>query len=203
MKIVFEDKNIIVVNKPAGLLSVPGRGIEKLDSVETRIKAQYAGAVAVHRLDMATSGIMLLAKHKAAERHYKSCFEQRKSEKVYQAICHGILADKKGEIDLPLRCDWDNRPRQMVCYTHGKHALTRYEVLEEMENRTRIALYPVTGRSHQLRVHLASIGHPIIGDKLYSYPEDKNLPRLLLHAQSLSLPTPENQWQTFEVATPF
>lgn len=203
MQIIFEDADIIVVNKPAGLLSVPGRGEDKQDSVEWRIKQQYAGAMAAHRLDMATSGVLLLAKHKDAERYFKQCFANRNTEKTYQAICHGNITEKTGEITLPLRCDWENRPRQMVCYEHGKTALTRYKVLSYEKTQTRVALYPFTGRSHQLRVHLAEIGHPIVGDNLYSYPEDKTLPRLLLHAHMLKIEDRKGKLRCFYAPVPF
>lgn len=213
--ILFENNDIFVFNKPAGLLSVPGRGEDKQDSVETRAKALCPGAVAVHRLDMATSGVMLVAKHKAAERFYKRAFENREVHKTYIALAHGIAIDKKGEIDFPLRCDWENRPRQMVCYTHGKRAKTHYEVLESFyltpnppaffrdkqwqplygKAMTRFRLTPITGRSHQLRVHLAEIGHPIIGDNLYAPLSDHGLPRLLLHAQTLIIPQPNSDEQ--------
>ncbi|SUO93570.1 pseudouridine synthase [Suttonella ornithocola] len=203
MNIVFENGDIIVVDKPAGLLSVPGRGEDKQDSVETRIKNVYPGAVAVHRLDMATSGIMLLAKHKAAERHYKSCFEKRQTEKHYYAIVHGQPYPASGEIHLPLRCDWENRPRQMVCFTHGKPAQTLYQTIETTQQRTRLKLIPITGRSHQLRVHLAEIGHPIIGDNLYAYEADYDEPRLLLHAHFLQLPNLQGERMQFISPVPF
>lgn len=203
LNIIFEDSDIIVVDKPAGLLSVPGRGEDKQDSVEWRVKQVYAGAMAAHRLDMATSGVLLLAKHKDAERYFKQCFAERKTEKMYQAICHGSIAQASGEIELPLRCDWERRPRQMVCYEHGKAALTRYEVLSRQADNTRVALYPITGRSHQLRVHLAEIGHPIIGDNLYSYPQDAQLPRLLLHACMLSVCDRKGKSRRFYAPVPF
>ncbi|SUO97430.1 pseudouridine synthase [Suttonella indologenes] len=203
MDIIFEDADIVVVNKPAGLLSVPGRGADKQDSVEWRIKQQYPGAMAAHRLDMATSGVLLVAKHKDAERYYKQCFAQRETEKTYQALCHGHIAASRGEIDFPLRCDWERRPRQMVCYEQGKSALTRYKVLNYEGESTRVALYPFTGRSHQLRVHLAEIGHPIIGDNLYSYPQDAQLPRLLLHAQQLSITDRKGRQRHFYAPLPF
>lgn len=203
MDIIFEDADIVVVNKPAGLLSVPGRGEDKQDSVEWRIKQIHPGAMAAHRLDMATSGVLLVAKHKDAERYYKQCFAQRQTEKTYQALCHGRIAAASGEIDLPLRCDWERRPRQMVCYEQGKTALTRYEVLAYESGNSRVALFPFTGRSHQLRVHLAAIGHPIIGDNLYSYPQDADLPRLLLHAQALAITDRHGKARRFYAPVPF
>lgn len=203
METLFENNHIIVINKPANLLSVPGRGAEKQDSVETRIRAICPGAAAVHRLDMATSGIIIIAKHKDAERHYKRCFENRQTDKTYHAICHGSIEPDTGKIEYPLRCDWERRPRQMVCYEHGKPAQTLYRVLDREKNTTRVELTPITGRSHQLRVHLAEIGHPIIGDNLYAYPEDHDYPRLLLHATRLNVPAMEGETHHFFSPVPF
>lgn len=201
--ILYQDDDLIAVDKPAGLLSVPGRGPEKADSVQTRIAAQFAGAIAIHRLDMETSGLMLLARHKASERYYKTLFEQRQVRKVYQAVCYGILREESGEIDLPLIGDWPNRPRQKVCFERGKHALTRYRILAHTAHTTRVALYPYTGRSHQLRVHLATVGHPICGDRLYVFPEDHQYPRLLLHACKLSFTTRQGTPLTLRSNMPF
>lgn len=185
LPVVYQDEDVIAVDKPAGLLSVPGRGAEKRDSVEWRIKQEYCGAAAVHRLDMSTSGIMLIAKHKDAERYYKTAFEQRRVKKGYVAICHGLIAEDEGEMNAPLIGDWVNRPKQKVCYETGKAALTRFCVLSRQCDQTRVALFPHTGRSHQLRVHLADKGHPIVGDNLYGDAADCLLPRLLLHAEWL------------------
>lgn len=220
LNILFENRDIFVIDKPAGLLSVPGRSEDKYDSAETRARGLCAGAAAVHRLDMATSGVLLIAKHKDAERFYKRAFENRDTAKIYRAIVHGCPAPPNGRIALPLRCDWPNRPRQIVCHEHGKPACTDYAldaglnaaVLIAADSRwtalsgkslSRLTLTPITGRSHQLRVHLASIGCPIVGDNLYAPPDDCLLPRLLLHAESLTVPMPDGSRQTFLSPVPF
>lgn len=201
--IVYEDDDLIAIDKPSGLLSVPGRTAEKKDSVQSRLRRKHPGLVAIHRLDMATSGLLLLAKHKTAERHYKGCFERREVRKSYLAICHGRIVTDRGRIDLPLCGDWPNRPRQIVSHDRGKAALTNYQVRARAQNTSRVALFPHTGRSHQLRVHLAAIGHPIVGDELYAYPHDQRLPRLLLHAVSVDIRTPEGRLLNLESPAPF
>ena len=203
LNIISKNKDLIIIDKPAGILSVPGRGIEKQDSVEFRIKKHFPSARAVHRLDMETSGLILLAKHLEAERHYKICFEKRLTEKEYVAICNGEFANITGEIDFPLRTDWENRPRQMICYEHGKVAKTLYRVIQKEENnRYRVLLKPITGRSHQLRVHLAAIGNPIVGDRLYGGGESE-FPRLLLHSYSLKIPDLSGNWREYKSEIPF
>lgn len=204
LDILYEDNDLLVVNKPAGLLSVPGRGEDKTDSIEYRARQYDPHAVAVHRLDQATSGLMMLSRHKAAERFYKQAFAERKVAKSYQAICHGHLEQDQGEIDLPLITDWPNRPKQKICFETGKASLTHYEVLARLENhRSRVRLVPHTGRSHQLRLHLAGIGHPIVGDHFYAYPADLDEPRLLLHAHTLRLSDRHNKTLAFEAPLPF
>lgn len=185
--IIFEDQNLIAVNKPSGLLAVAGRGEDKQDSVETRIKAIYKTAAAIHRLDMETSGLMLIAKHKEAERFYKICFEKRQVFKKYIAVVKGEFGENEGILDFPLIADWANRPRQKVDFENGKASLTRFQVLETSQKQSRLALFPITGRTHQLRVHLSYINYPILGDSLYS--QDSTLyPRLYLHCQQLAIP---------------
>lgn len=201
--VIYEDDDIVAVDKPAGLLSVPGRGVEKADSAQSRIAAICPGAVAIHRLDMCTSGLMLIAKHKDAERHYKRQFEQRLVSKTYYAIVHGCPTPQTGSIELPLIADWPNRPRQKVCHEMGKPALTHYEVIAQEDGRSRIRLIPHTGRSHQLRVHLTAIGHPIVGDNLYGYEADKLEPRLHLHAAALSIHTPQHWPLNLSAPLPF
>lgn len=186
LDIHYEDPDIYVINKPAGLLSVPGRGDDKYDSVQSRCQAFAPAAMAAHRLDMATSGLLLIAKHKAAERHYKQEFAARRVEKRYIAVVHGNIAADHGDIEYPLITDWERRPRQKICYEHGKAAHTSYEVLARDGATTRVALTPHTGRSHQLRVHLAAIGHPILGDEFYADENPPAAPRLLLHAETLA-----------------
>lgn len=191
LHILYQDAHIMVVNKPSGLLSVPGRLEEHKDSVMTRIQRDYPQAESVHRLDMATSGVIVVALTKAAERELKRQFREREPSKSYVARVWGHPAEK-GVIDLPLICDWPNRPKQKVCFETGKAAQTEYEVLAYLpDNSARVALKPITGRSHQLRVHMLALGHPILGDNFYAHPEAKaRSPRLLLHAESLTITHP-------------
>ncbi|MDZ7279519.1 bifunctional tRNA pseudouridine(32) synthase/23S rRNA pseudouridine(746) synthase RluA [Pantoea eucrina] len=192
LHILYQDAHIMVVNKPSGLLSVPGRLEEHKDSVMTRIQRDFPQAESVHRLDMATSGVIVVALNKAAERELKRQFREREPSKVYVARVWGHPAAAEGVIDLPLICDWPNRPKQMVSFEHGKPAQTEYQVQEqEAGNSARVLLKPITGRSHQLRVHLLALGHPILGDNFYA-PEEARLlaPRLQLHAESLTLTHP-------------
>lgn len=183
----------MVVNKASGLLSVPGRAPENKDSVMTRIQADFPSAESVHRLDMATSGVIVVALTKAAERELKRQFREREPKKSYVARVWGHLAQDEGLIDLPLICDWPNRPKQKVCYETGKSSQTQYQVLSrDADGSTRVKLSPITGRSHQLRVHMLAIGHPILGDGFYAHPEAKVMAsRLQLHAQELCITHPE------------
>ena len=192
LHILYQDAHIIVVNKPSGLLSVPGRLDEHKDSVMTRIQRDYPEAESVHRLDMATSGVIVVALTKAAERELKRQFREREPAKTYVARVWGHPAQEKGMVDLPLICDWPNRPKQKVCFDTGKSAQTDYQVVEYGEdNSARVALKPITGRSHQLRVHMLALGHPILGDGFYAHPEAKAMSdRLLLHAESLTITHP-------------
>lgn len=204
------DAHLLAFDKPGGLLSVPGRGADKLDSVATRALAQWPDARVVHRLDMATSGLIVLARGLDAQRALSIAFAERRVDKRYVAVVDGWLADDAGEIDLPLLTDWPNRPRQMVDPVAGKPSLTHWRVLERKTGpdgapHTRLALIPVTGRSHQLRVHLQAIGHPILGDALYaSEAALARAPRLLLHAESLTLPHPSDaRLLRLQAAVPF
>ncbi len=183
----------MAVNKASGLLSVPGRAPENKDSVMTRIQADFPTAESVHRLDMATSGVIVVALTKAAERELKRQFREREPKKSYIARVWGHLAQDEGLIDLPLICDWPNRPKQKVCYETGKPSQTLYQVLSrDADGSTRVKLSPITGRSHQLRVHMLAIGHPILGDGFYAHPEAKAMAsRLQLHAQELCITHPE------------
>jgi tRNA pseudouridine32 synthase/23S rRNA pseudouridine746 synthase len=186
LPIIYEDDYLLVVNKPAEFLSVPGKTI--IDSVQTRIHHKYplaTGPLLVHRLDMSTSGIILIAKKKDIHESLQKQFLKRSVEKRYIALLQGYVKSSQGEIKLPLRVDLEDRPRQLVCYEHGKHALTKYEVLERTKGHTRLYFYPHTGRTHQLRVHAAHVSGlnaPIIGDDLYGQKSD----RLYLHAEYLS-----------------
>lgn len=184
--ILWEDDDLLFIDKPAGLLSVPGK--TEPDCVEARLRRAHPEALTVHRLDMATSGVMVFARHKAAQRHVGLQFERRHLEKRYIAVVQGLVEPQEGHIDLPLRADWPNRPLQMVCHEHGRSSQTDWRVLNRRSDRTRLELTPLTGRSHQLRVHLKAIGHVILGDEFYADgPALAASERLLLHAQSLSL----------------
>ena len=188
--VIFADDALIVADKPAGLLSVPGRGPERADCLVSRLQRDYPDALAVHRLDMSTSGLLVLARGEEMHRRLSKLFRDRLVDKRYVAVVAGLVEADSGEIDLPLIVDWPNRPRQMVDHTIGKPSLTRFRVLERNpeSNTTRVELEPWTGRSHQLRVHMASLGHPILGDELYG--DESSAPRLLLHALTLAFPHP-------------
>jgi tRNA pseudouridine32 synthase/23S rRNA pseudouridine746 synthase len=189
LTVLFRDDTLIAVDKPAGMLSVPGRGDDKQDCAATRVQALHADARVVHRLDMATSGLLLMARGAEAQRRVGIAFARREVGKRYVAVVRGRMRAPHGEIDLPLIADWPQRPRQKVDAERGKPSLTRYRVLsvDEAAGTSRVELEPVTGRSHQLRVHLLAIGHPIVGDTLYGEPA---APRLLLHACEITLPHP-------------
>jgi tRNA pseudouridine32 synthase/23S rRNA pseudouridine746 synthase len=184
--IVHVDAHVVAINKPAGLLSVPGRGPDKQDCALHRVLQQHPEALVVHRLDQATSGLLLFARTLQAQREISADFEQRRTHKQYEAIVWGELQDESGEIDLPLGADWPNRPRQQVDPIHGRPSLTRWRRLHAQDGQTRLLLEPVTGRAHQLRVHLLAIGHAIVGDALYD--PARPAPRLMLHAAHLELP---------------
>ena len=205
LSVLYADEALVVVDKPAGLLSVPGRGDDRQDCMALRVQREFPDALVVHRLDMATSGILVMGRGAAMQRALSMAFEQRVADKRYEAIVEGLLAEDSGDIDLPLATDWPRRPRQMVCFERGKPSLTRFRVLarDPLAQRTRVSLAPVTGRSHQLRVHLLALGHPIVGDALY-LAEPPREARMLLHACELSLPHPAHgtpcQWRS---AVPF
>lgn len=189
--ILFEDDHLLAVDKPAGLLSVPGRLPQHQDSVQLRAARQFGEALVIHRLDCATSGVMLLAKTKPAQSELSRQFRDRETAKEYIAVTFGDCPAERGEVDLPLIVDWPNRPLQKICYEHGKPSLTRYELLERDGQRNRLKLIPVTGRSHQLRVHMLALGMPIIGDEFYAPPAILAMsPRLLLHAAVLEFRHP-------------
>ncbi|MDC9592127.1 bifunctional tRNA pseudouridine(32) synthase/23S rRNA pseudouridine(746) synthase RluA [Xenorhabdus sp. IM139775] len=191
LHVLYQDEHIMVVNKPSGLLSVPGKAEEHKDSIMTRVQAEFPAAESVHRLDMATSGIMVVALTKAAERELKRQFREREPKKVYIARVWGKMAQEKGLVDLPLICDWPNRPKQKVCFETGKSAQTEYQVLAYEAQATRVRLAPITGRSHQLRVHMLALGNPILGDTFYAHAQARELaPRLQLHAQALFITHP-------------
>ena len=188
--VVYVDEWLIVAEKAAGLLSVPGRGDDKADCLVSRVQVEYPEALSVHRLDMGTSGLLILARGESMHKELSRAFRDRLVDKRYIAVVQGIPKNSKGSIELPLICDWPNRPRQKVDFDIGKPSLTHYQVLESAPDGawTRVELEPVTGRSHQLRVHLASLGNPILGDELYGDPQSAD--RLLLHASQLAFTHP-------------
>lgn len=209
LDILYRDETIVVLNKPSGLLSVPGRKVEHFDSLMSRVQAVWPNSGVVHRLDMMTSGIMIMAMHKPALIHLNKQFQDRITKKRYIAIASGHIAEDNGEIDLPLIVDYPNRPKQKVCLETGKPSLTKYRVLTRGETNgikwTRVELTPITGRSHQLRVHLKAIGHSLLGDRLYSTPEIiAAAPRLQLHAEWLQVVHPQTDEPIeFEQLAPF
>lgn len=195
----------MVVNKPAELLSVPGKGAELYDSILTRIQWEFPEAETAHRLDMSTSGILLIALTKDAERELKRQFRERETHKRYIADVAGIMEEDGGVVNLPLICDWENRPRQMVCFERGKPAVTEYRVLyrDRKQRYTRVELTPITGRSHQLRVHMLALGHVILGDRFYATGSDfSTRNRLALHASELSFQHPTTA-KTMHFQAPF
>ena len=207
LDVIFEDEALLVIDKPSGLLSVPGRGADKQDSLLSRARQHWPEAECVHRLDMETSGIMVMALGKSPQRALNKLFQLRQVKKNYIAVVDGNVDSQGGEIDLPLICDWPNRPRQKVDFKAGKPSHTRFSVLRynHHDNTTRLALQPATGRSHQLRVHMQALGHCILGDSLYASPlaRDK-ASRLLLHASEISFEHPLNGRRShFSARTPF
>ncbi len=210
LAVVHVDDALLVLDKPSGLLAVPGRGADKQDCVSARVQARYPDALIVHRLDMDTSGLMVMARGPVAQRALSMAFAARAVTKRYLAVVAGRVKPPAGEwgcIDLPLVCDWPNRPRQIVDHAIGKPSLTRWRVLEHdvTHDATHVELEPVTGRSHQLRVHLAARGHPILGDPLYAPAAvQARAPRLMLHAWRLAFEHPVTaDAMTFERPAPF
>ena len=206
--VIYTDEHVIVLDKPPGLLSVPGIGPDKQDCLARRVEARFAGARIVHRLDRETSGVIVMAMDAESHRDLSRQFEQRLVDKCYIAVTAGVVDADDGEIDLPLRKDLNPPrpgPRHIVDHVHGRPAQTRYRVLRRDADRTRLELRPQTGRSHQLRVHLDAIGHPILGDDLYAPPEVVAMAdRLLLHAQAMSITHPATgQRLNFESPCPF
>jgi tRNA pseudouridine32 synthase/23S rRNA pseudouridine746 synthase len=205
LSVLHHDDDILVLAKPSGLLSVPGKSADLADCLERRAVERFPTATMVHRLDRDTSGVQVLALNAKAHRHLGLQFERRKVRKAYVARVWGHVAADAGRIDLPLVCDWPNRPKQMVDHEHGRPAQTDWQVVERGETPdgmpvTRLALTPLTGRSHQLRVHLLSLGHPILGDRLYAHDAAfAAADRLQLHAASLTLHHPaDGRICTFE-----
>lgn len=204
LDIIHEDHELLAVNKPAGLLSVPGKGPELADCLMARLEAVFPQVRLVHRLDRDTSGVMIFALTPHAQRHLGLQFENRQTRKIYVARVAGRLAPKTGSVDLPLIVDWPNRPLQKVDHETGKPALTDWRVLKASDAESRVQLFPKTGRSHQLRVHMLALGHPILGDPLYAPDTADHYPRMMLHAEELRLRHPDGgAGVKFRVKAPF
>ncbi len=205
LDVIHHDDHILAINKPPGLLSVPGKAFEHRDCLETRVVMTYPNALLVHRLDMDTSGVMIFALTKDVQRHLSSQFQKRQMQKTYIARVRGTVADDTGTVDLPLIVDWPNRPLQMVDFERGKPSVTDWSVLEREGGVTRMELRPKTGRSHQLRVHMRELGHPILGDRFYADAATiAAADRLQLHAQILRLRHPDGgEWLTLHAPCPF
>jgi len=204
LDILHQDHELLVVNKPSGLLSVPGRGAHLADCLISRIQAVFPEALLVHRLDRDTSGVMVFAMTPHAQRHLGLQFEKRQVKKVYIARVFGTVEGAEGTVDLPLIVDWPNRPKQHVDHENGKPAVTDWKVAKRGANETRMRLFPQTGRSHQLRVHMQALGHPILGDPFYATGPALEAPRLMLHAESLRLRHPDGgRGMTFKAKCPF
>jgi len=207
LDIIYQDEAIIVLNKPNGLLSVPGRLPEHNDSIASRVCQQYPEANIVHRLDMATSGILLMALTKQAQSHISRQFQQRTTNKHYLARLEGIPTGERGSVDLPMRCDWPNRPRQIIDFELGKSALTHWQIIakDEVNNVATVKLKPVTGRTHQLRLHMQALGTAILGDEFYASSVGvKATSHLQLHAAMLEITHPlTNEVIKFTAPSPF
>jgi len=213
LDIIYQDDDIVVLNKASGILSVPGRLPEHQDCLQNRVQRVLPSATIVHRLDMATSGLIIMALNKPAHVAISRQFEQRKTQKSYLARVFGLVEQAEGSVNLPLICDWPNRPKQKVDHENGKQSLTHYRVLTQNEavntvnndNSTLLELTPVTGRSHQLRVHMLALGHPILGDRLYAHSQALAMSnRLQLHAFKLSLFHPKTEQAiSFTASCPF
>ena len=196
IRILYRDEHLLLVRKPDLLLSIPGRHPLNKDCLISRLQKDFPTASIVHRLDLDTSGIMVIPLDKPTHADISRQFQQRKVEKTYHAIVYGRVDTDEGEIDLPIACDWANRPRQMICHEKGKQAITRYRVLERHGDRSRLLLSPMTGRSHQLRIHMRELGHPILGCDMYAHEKALNMaPRLMLHATTLGFEHPASgEW---------
>ena len=204
LNILYEDSDVLAVDKPAGLLSVPGKTEDLADCLLARVQLAFPDALLVHRLDRDTSGVMVFAMTAHAQRHLSMQFEKRVVKKTYVARVAGEVAEKSGEIDLPLIVDWPNRPLQKVCHDTGRPSFTEWVRQKVLDGESRLRLMPKTGRSHQLRVHCLSMGYPILGDPLYAPQTADNYPRMMLHAEEIRLNHPENaKGMKFRTKTPF
>lgn len=204
LSVLHADHELLVLDKPAGLLSVPGKGEHLADCLLARAQAAFPTALLVHRLDRDTSGVMVFALTPHAQRHLGLQFEKRQMRKRYIARVAGVPAAREGHVDLPLIVDWPNRPLQKVCHETGRPAQTDWRVIRAEGETARMELTPLTGRSHQLRVHMLAIGHPILGDPFYATGAARDWPRLMLHAESLRLRHPDGgHGMTFRAPVPF
>jgi len=214
LDMVFADDHLLVLNKPSGLLSVPGRGEDKQDCLIVRAQSQWPDALTVHRLDMATSGLVVIARGPQVQRTLSQAFALREVHKTYEAVVNGILrsedssrTDAWHDIQMPLLIDWPNRPKSKIDWDHGKPSHTQWRIKSgpPCESATRVEMKPLTGRTHQLRLHMMAIGHAILGDSLYATSEIlAKSPRLLLHARELQFRHPVTaEWMAFESTVPF
>lgn len=204
LDILHTDHEVLVVNKPPGLLSVPGKGPELADCLIARLAEAYPQVLLVHRLDRDTSGVMVFALTPHAQRHLGLQFEKRQVRKVYVARVSGVIGEDTGTVDLPIGVDWPNRPRQMVDHENGRSAVTDWKVVKRLPDETRVRLFPKTGRSHQLRVHMREIGHPILGDPFYAEGPARDHARLMLHSESLRFRHPDGgRGETFSARPEF
>ncbi|WP_339636547.1 RluA family pseudouridine synthase [uncultured Sulfitobacter sp.] len=194
--ILHEDAEVLLVDKPSGLLSVPGKGEHLADCLIARVQAVFPEALLVHRLDRDTSGVMIFAMTPHAQRHLGLQFEKRMTRKTYVARVWGVPEEKSGTVDLPLIVDWPNRPLQKVCHETGKPAQTDWKMLKTDGETSRVRLFPKTGRSHQLRVHMLALGHPILGDPFYATGPARDFPRLMLHSEELRFNHPQGGTST-------
>ncbi len=205
LDILHLDPHVIAVAKPHGLLSVPGKEPWLADCLEARVRAAFPDALLLHRLDMDTSGVMIFARTRLAQRHLYWQFERRQLSKTYEARVWGVPDGDEGTIDLPLVCDWPRRPLQKVCHETGKPARTRWRKLSAEKGTSRMQLIPETGRSHQLRVHMLALGHPILGDRFYAQGDALAAAhRLMLHASNLRFRHPDGgAWMSVDAPVPF
>ncbi|KZZ43249.1 hypothetical protein A3759_13590 [Thalassolituus sp. HI0120] len=188
LEVLFFDDDIVVINKPSGLLSVPGR--YEPDCAVSRLEQQFGTILVIHRLDMDTSGILVFARNKTAQANIQRQFERQTTRKVYEALVYGQVKGNWGCINMPIIVDWPNRPLQMISHTQGRYALTRWQKQSIEGEYCRVRLLPKTGRSHQLRIHMQQLGHPIVGDSLYATGRDHTNKRLCLHARELDFDHP-------------
>ncbi len=204
LHVLHDDAEVLVVDKPSGLLSVPGKGAHLADCLLSRVQAVWPQALLVHRLDRDTSGVMIFALTPHAQRFLGKQFELRAAKKTYVARVWGRLSPKTGRVDLPLCVDWPNRPRQHVDHENGKPAITDWRVLRDSETESRVRLMPQTGRSHQLRVHMMELGHPILGDPFYATGAARDFERLMLHSEELKIKHPDSgKMMRFRSPAPF